>query len=78
MLITLQDVEVILELPIDGEVLVGPTGGGDWSLLCEELLGFGALANDKKTLVGQRILISRLVERIAEPLPHDVTKIQIH
>ena len=67
-----------MELPIDGEVLVGPTGGGDWSLLCEELLGFGALANDKKTLVGQRILISRLVKRIAKPLPHDVTEIQVH
>ena len=67
-----------MELPIDGEVLVGPTGGGDWSLLCEELLGFGVLANDKKTLVGQRILISRLVECIAEPLPHDVMEIQIH
>jgi len=31
MSITLQDVEVILGLPIDGEVLVGPIGGGEWS-----------------------------------------------
>ena len=65
-------------LPIDGQVLVGPTGGGDWSRLCKELLGFGVLTNDKKTLVEQRILICRLVERIVEPLPHDATAIQIH
>ena len=58
MSITLQDVEVIFRLPIDGEVLVGPTAvvDGDWSQLCMELLGFGVLANNK-TLVGKRILI---------------------
>ena len=42
-----------------------------------ELLGFTSM-NDNKTLVGQRILISRLVDTIAEPLPHDATEIQIH
>nr|POF04354.1 serine/threonine-protein phosphatase 7 long form like [Quercus suber] len=47
MSITLQDVEVILGLPIDGEVLVGPTDGGDWSTLCKELLGFAVPSNDK-------------------------------
>ena len=78
MSITLQDVEIILGLPIDGEVLVGSTGGGNWITLCEESLGFAGLANDKKTLVGQRILISRLVEAIAAPLPHDATKIQVY
>ena len=79
MSITLQDVEVIFRLPIDGEVLVGPTAvvDGDWSQLCMELLGF-TLANDNKTLVGQRILISCLVDAIAVPLPHDATEIQIH
>ena len=46
--------------------------------LCAKLLGFEVPENDKKTLVGQRILISRLVERIAKPLPHDATEIQIH
>ncbi|KAL0002036.1 hypothetical protein SO802_015817 [Lithocarpus litseifolius] len=71
MSITLEDVEVILGLPIDGEVLVGPTAVENWRQLCAELLGFGVSENDKKTLVGQRIHISRLVERIAEPLPHD-------
>ena len=78
MSITLQDVETILGLPIDGEVLVAPTGGGNWKTLYEELLGFAVLANDKKTLVGQRILINRLVERIVEPLPHNKMEIQIH
>ena len=77
MLITLEDVEVILGLPIDDEVLVGPTvvEDGDWRQLCIELLGFGVPTNDNKTLVGQRILINRLVECIAKSLPHDATKI---
>ena len=41
MSITLEDVEVILGLPIDDEVLVGPTVvvDGDWRQLCMELLG---------------------------------------
>ena len=79
MSITLQDVEVIFGLPIDGEVLVGPTAmeDGDWSQVCGELLGFTS-PNDNKTLVGKRILISRLVEAIAAPLSHDATEIQIH
>ena len=77
MSITLEDVEVILGLPIDGEVLVGSIAveDGDWRQLCVELLGFGVLVNDNKTLVGQRILISRLVECIAKLLPHDATEI---
>ncbi|XP_050254596.1 protein MAIN-LIKE 1-like [Quercus robur] len=80
MSITLEDVEVIFGLTIDGEVLVGPTAvvDGYWRQLCEELLGFRVPANDNKILVRQRILISRLVKRIAEPLPHVVTEIQIH
>ena len=79
MSITLQDVEVIYGLFIEGEVLVGPTAAvdGNWSQLCMELLGFTP-ANDNKTLVGQRILISHLVDAIAVPLPHDATEIQIH
>ena len=78
MSITLEDVEVILGLPIDGEVLVGPTAMENWRQLCVELLGFGVLENDTKTLVGQRIYINHLVERIAVPLPHDAMEMQIH
>ena len=54
MLIALDDVKVILGLPIDDEVLVGPTAmeDGDWRQLCVELLSFGVPANDNKTLVG--------------------------
>ena len=79
MSITLQDVEVIFGLPIDGEVLVGPTivEDGDWSQVCGELLGFTP-PNDNKTLVGQKIMISRLVEAIAAPLPHDATELYAH
>ena len=79
MSITLQDVDVIFGLPIDDEVLVGLTAvvDGDWSQLYIELLGF-TMANDNKTLAGQRIIISRLVDAIVAPLPHDATEIQIH
>ena len=79
MSITLQDVEVIFGLPIDSEVLVRPIAivDGDWRQLCMELLGFIPM-NDNKTLVGQRILTSRLVDAIAKPLPHGAMKIQIH
>ena len=54
MSITLQDVEVIFRLPVDDEVLVGPTVvvDGDWSQLCMELLGFTPV-NDHKILVGK-------------------------
>ena len=77
--ITLQDVEVIYGLLIEGEVLVGPTAvvDGNLSQLCMELLGFTP-ANDNKTLVEQRIPISRLVDAVVAPLPHDATEIQIH
>ena len=80
MSIILEDVEVIFGLPIDGEVFVRSTAVVDenWRQLCVELLGFGVSENDNKPLMGQRILISCLVERIAEPLANDATEIQIH
>ena len=80
MSITLEDVEVIFGLLIDGEVLVGLTAvvDGNWRQLCEELLVFGVPVNDNKILVKQRILNNRLVKCILEPLPHNATEIQIH
>ena len=80
MSITLEDMEVIFRLPINGEILIGPTTivEGDWRQLCVELLGFGVPVNDNKTLARQRILIRRLIDAIARPLPHDATEIQIH
>ena len=54
MSIALEDVEVILGLPIDDKVLVrlNAVEDRDWRQLCAELLGFGVLTNDNKTLVG--------------------------
>ena len=46
--------------------------------LCGKLLGFEVPENDNKILVGQRIHISHLVDRVVVPLPHDATEIQIH
>nr|POF03341.1 putative methyltransferase pmt9 [Quercus suber] len=59
MSITLEDMEVILGLPIDGEVLVGSTAvkDGDWRQLCVELLGFGVLVNDNKTLIESHLAL---------------------
>ena len=45
--------------------------------MCEELLGFQVLTNDK-ILVGQRILINQLLQHIANQLPGDATEIQIY
>ena len=58
--ITLQDVEVILEIPIDGEAIVGTTDF-KWADECWSMLGI----NPTGTLLkGQRILIKKLLEKI--------------
>ena len=67
MTITLQDVEVILGIPIDGEVLIGPTSL-DWRQECTDLLGFTIPLSNTTVLTGQRILIKWLLEHIALPL----------
>ena len=62
MSITLQDVEVIYGLPIEGEVLVGLTTMVDrnWSQLCMELLGFTP-TNDNKLWWGKEFSLAALL-----------------
>ena len=45
MTITLQDVEVIMGLPIEGEVMVGPTKR-TWTDVCAKMLGI-QIPNDR-------------------------------
>ncbi|XP_075665245.1 serine/threonine-protein phosphatase 7 long form homolog [Castanea sativa] len=75
--ITLQDVEVLLRLPVDGEVITGSTQK-EWENVCEKFLGFRPVNNQRKELHGQRILIQRLLEAVANPLPPNATEDQLH
>ena len=75
--ITLQDVEVIMGLPIEGEAMVGPSKR-TWTDVCTEMLEI-QIPNDPQTVLkGQMILIPTLVERIRQPLPPDANEIQVH
>ena len=77
MTITLQDVEVIMGLPIEGEAMVGPSKR-TWTDVYTEMLEI-QIPNDPQTVLkGQRILIPALVERIRQPLPSDANEIQVH
>ncbi|XP_075633577.1 serine/threonine-protein phosphatase 7 long form homolog [Castanea sativa] len=75
--ITLQDVELLLELPVDGEAITGSTQK-EWENVCDEFLGFRPINNQRKELHGQKILIQRLLEAIANPLPPNATEHQLH
>ena len=77
MMITLQDVEVIIGLPIKGEAMVGPSKR-TWTDVCAEILGI-QIPNDPQIMLrDQRILIPALVKRIKQPLPPDANEIQVH
>ena len=66
--ITLQDVEVILGLPVDGDAVIGSTQK-NWMSVCEEFLGFQPITQEQhKELNGQRILIKQLLEQVADLL----------
>ena len=77
MTITLQDVEVIMGMPIEGEAMVGCTKR-TWKTMCNEMLGIQILDENKTMLDGQRIQIKALIDRIAQPLPPDANELQVH
>nr|XP_023915456.1 serine/threonine-protein phosphatase 7 long form homolog [Quercus suber] len=77
MTITLQDMEVIMGLPIEGEAMVGPSKK-TWTTVCDEMLGIQIPNGDQNVLKGQRILVSALVARIRKPLPPNANEIQVH
>ena len=73
-MITLQDVEVILGIPIDGEAIVGTTDL-KWVAEYRSMLGINPTG---VVLKGQRILINKLLEKIDQELPDDATKVVVH
>ncbi|XP_065628827.1 serine/threonine-protein phosphatase 7 long form homolog [Quercus suber] len=76
--ITLQDVEVLLGLPVDGDAITGSTQK-TWPVVCREFLGFAPINQDQhKQLDGQRILISRLLEQVAGPLSANAEEDDVH
>lgn len=77
MTITLQDVEVIMGMPIEGEAMVGFTKK-TWKSVCNEMLGIQIPDENKTVLDGQRIQIKALVDRIAQLLPPDANELQVH
>ena len=77
MTITLQDVEVIIGMPIEGEAMARFTKR-IWKSVCNEMLGIQILDENKTVLDGQRIQIKALVDRIAQSLPSDANELQVH
>ncbi|KAF1898215.1 hypothetical protein Lal_00032981 [Lupinus albus] len=70
--VTLEDVAYQLGLPIDGDIVAGPTNM-DWNVVCHNLLG--AVPNERQ-IVGQRIQMSWL-DSTFQLLPDDATEIVI-
>ena len=76
--ITLQDVEVLLGLPVDGVAITGSTQK-TWTEVCRDYLGFQPTNQEAhKQLTGQRIFISRLLEQVAGPLPPNAEEDDMH
>ena len=72
--ITLQNVEVLFGISIDGEAIVGTTDL-TWKDECRSLLG---IAIDNTTLKGQRIQIKKLLEKIDQGLPDGTAEVVVH
>jgi len=76
--ITLQDVEVLLWLLVNGDAITGSTQK-TWVDVCRDFLGFQPVTqNNHKQLDRQRILINHLLEEVANPLPPDAEEDQLH
>ena len=75
--ITLQDVEVLLGLLVDGDVITGSMQKV-WANVCQEFLGFQLINQEHKQLTGQRILIKWLLKQVVDPLPPNAKEDQLH
>ena len=78
MSITLQDIEVMLGVPVDG-LPVTRSVKGDWPVLCHDLLGHRPLDpvlhphENTSILAGARIRVSWLNEQFGGPLAANAT-----
>ena len=72
--ITLQDVEVLLGIPINGEAIVGTTDLV-WAIECWEMLG---IVINSVVLQGQRIQINRLLQKVDQGLPDGAAEDVVH
>ena len=72
--ITLQDVEVLLGIPIDGEAIVGTTNLV-WADVCQNMLG---IVTNGMVLQGQRIQINWLLQKVDEGLPDGAAEVVVH
>ena len=83
MTITLQDMEVIMGVPVDGLPVVGFTRMDDWGDLCAELPGHrlpnrqvGAGKNIA-VMEGSRVKAKWLEEWFSNPLPTNATEVLV-
>ena len=77
-IITLQDMEVLLGLPVDGDAITGSMQKF-WVNVCQEFLGFQLVNQEQyKQLTGQRILINRLLEQVVASLLPNAEEDQLH
>ena len=75
--IKLQDVKVLLGHPVDGEAITRSTQKV-WQDVCRDFLGFVPINDNTKQLTSQRIVIKRLLEQVAGPLPPNAEEDQLH
>ena len=73
-MITLQDVEVLLGIPIDGEAIVGTCDLG-WAYEYQNMLG---IVTHPVVLQGQRIHINKLLEKVDQGLLDGATEVTVH
>ena len=83
MTITLQDMEVIMGVPVDGLSVVGYTHMNNWGDLCVDLLGHRPPnrevdANKNTAMMeGPRVKAKWLEERFSNPLPVDAIEVLV-
>ncbi|XP_030964034.1 serine/threonine-protein phosphatase 7 long form homolog [Quercus lobata] len=83
MTITLQDMEVIMGVPVDGLLVVGYTQKDNWGELCNDLLRHRPLnkevGGNKNTVVmeGLRVKAKWLEKRFSNPFPTDTIKVLV-
>ena len=83
MTITLQDMEVIMGVPVDDLSVVGFTRMDDWGDLCAKLLGHRppnrqvGVGKNTRVMERPRVKAKWLEERFSNPLPANATKVLV-